>query len=488
MKPLRIPQVSIVLIPIISLIFLTSIAFGQTDSGGTDTLDKNPQSEEFDKKALEELQEMSPEEVEDLDKKLAEALTLFYDKEYARALPIFTEISGTVETMDVMFWYGSCAAKAGETDLAINKFRQMLDIDPYLHRVRLELATVYFGLGRYADARQELNNVLEKKPPDAVKNNIEKLLAAIDAKTKRLFTNVRGSLGIQRDSNVSAGPDKEYVFVPGGGVIGPLTNTQKALSDWVAVANLAGNALYDIGEKRSWMWNTTGSFYQTHNLEYYQFDFTQWRITTGPWWTGRQSVLKTPFGYAENIYEHDHLFDTWDFSPSYEYFFTPKFSLRGMFSYMRDTYEPSAPLDDRSGQDNINRILEINPNFYFNNRNDILSFYISDENLNATSYRWTYDAVNVAVSYFKSFNLCNWDMELYTRYKYSKREYATPAPLWPTAHLRTDKKHNFYVVVSRNFLKHYFASLSYNLIDNQSNTGLYDFEKNVWGFNMGFRF
>jgi len=488
MKPLRIPQVSIVLIPIISLIFLASIAFGQTDTGGTDTLEKSPETEEFDKKTLKKLQEMSPEGVEDLDKKLAEALTLFYDREYARALPIFTEIAGTVETMDVMFWYGSCAAKVGEVDVAINKFRQMLDIDPNLHRVRLELATVYFGLGRYADARHELNSVLEAKPPDAVKNNIEKLLAAIDAKTKRLFTNVRGSLGIQSDRNVSTGPDKEYILVPGGGVIGPLTNTQKALRDWVVVANLAGNALYDIGGSRAWMWNTTGSFYQTHNLDYYQFDFTHWRITTGPWWTGRQSVLKVPLGYAENIYEHDHLFDTCDFSPSYEYFFTQKFSLRGMYSYMTDTYEPTVAPDDRSGQDNINHILEINPNFYFNNRNDILSFYISDENLNAKDPRWTYDAVNVAVSYFKSFNLFNWDMELYTRYKYSRRDYGAPALLWPTAHLRTDKKHNFYVVVSRNFLKHYFASLSYNLIDNQSNTELYDFEKYVYGFNMGFRF
>ena len=169
MKPLRIPripQVSIVLIPIISLIFLASIAFGQTDTGGTDTLEKSPETEDFDKKALKKLQEMSPEGVEDLDKKLAEALTLFYDREYARALPIFTEIAGTVETMDVMFWYGSCAAKVGEVDVAINKFMQMLDIDPNLYRVRLELATVYFGLGRYADARHELNSVLEAKPPD----------------------------------------------------------------------------------------------------------------------------------------------------------------------------------------------------------------------------------------------------------------------------------------------------------------------------------
>jgi len=490
MKLRRAVHIRVLLIPIFSMLFLASIAWGQAGPAGSNGPAKSPQTEAFDKKALEKLKKISPQEVEALDKKLAQALTLYYDREYAMALSIFREISGIVETMDVLFWYGSCAAKAGETELAIEKFGQMLDIDPDLHRIRLELATVYFGIGRYDDARRELKSVLEAKPPEGVRTNIEKLLAAIDAKTKKLFTNVRLSLGIQRDRNVSSGPDKLSIEIPlGGGTLGPLTNTQRALRDYVAVANLSGNALYDFGGNGSWMWNTTGSFYQTHNLKYYQFDFTQWRVTTGPWWVGRRSILKMPLGYAENVYEHEHLYDTWDFSPSYEYFFTNNLSLRGMVSYARDTYEPtSPPADDRSGQDNINRLWEINPNFYFNNRNDILSFYISGENLNSTDRRFTYTTQNLAVSYFKHFNLFNWDMEFYSRYKYTRKAYPTNALLWPVGYMRTDKRHNFYVVLSRNFWKRFFASLSYNFINNESNTELYDYEKYVYGFSMGFRF
>jgi tetratricopeptide (TPR) repeat protein len=486
MKTLCLPKAAILLISIILLTFLSSAAFGQGDTGGT--LGTSPRAEAFDKEALEKLKKMSAKDVEELDKRLAEALTLFYDREYARALPIFTEISDRVETMDVMFWSASCAAKAGEPDLAIAKFKEMLSVDPNLHRVRLELATVYFGLGKYKDARRELESVLEAKPPETVRNNIKKLLAAIDEKTKRLYTNARLSLGIQNDRNVSSGPDKDYIEVPNGGTIGPLTNEQRALRDWVIVMNMAGNALYDIGQKRGWMWNTTGSLYKTHGVDYHQFDFTQWRITTGPWLVGTKSVFKLPVGYAENIYEHDHLYDTFDLGPSYEYFFTPRFSLRGTFNYSRDTYEPTIPPDDKSGQDNIKRVSEINPNFYLNNRQDILSFYISDEDLNARDRRFTYDATSVAVSYFKRLNWWNWDLELYTRYKFTRREYATPALLWPDAHLRTDKRHNFYVVLSRNFAERYFASVSYNLINNQSNTALYDFEKVIYALNVGVKF
>jgi len=464
--------------------------WAQSPSGGQGAMDKSPQSEEFDRKALEKIRKLPPQEVEKLDKKLAEALTLFYDRQYVRALPIFREISSQVETMDVLFWTASCAAKAGEADLSIQKYQQMLQVDPSLHRVRLELATVYFDLGRYDDARRELQTVLEAKPPEAVQQNIQKLLAAIDERTKRVYANLRGSLGIQRDSNVSAGPDAEFITIPeGGGTIGPLSNTQKELADWVTVLNLAGNVLYDMGAKGGWMWNTTGSFYNTHNMKYYEFDYLQFRVTTGPWYVGQQSVFKMPVGYSYNRYGHDDLYDSYDFTPSYEYFFTPWFSLQGTFSYIRDDYVYSVvPIDNKTGQDDINRIWELNPNFYFNKRKDILSFYVSDENLNAKDITYSYDALNLAVSYYKSFNLFNWDMEFYTRYKFSKRDYDSPALLWPQGYFRKDKRHNFYAVLSRNITKNFFASISYNFIKNDSNTELYDFDKDVWAFNVGFKF
>ena len=478
-----------VVIPIILLMCVPFNTFAQTDQGGDGSPGKSVLGAEFDKKALEKLKKMTPGEVEALDRELAEALTLLYDREYARALPIFRDISDRVETMDIIFWLASAAAGAGEIELSIKKYREMLAVDKGLHRVRLELANVYFRAGRYQEAQQELETVLEAKPPEGVKNNVERLLAAIEEKTRRLFTNMRVSLGIQKDGNVSAGPDGEFINVTGGGVIGPLTNTQKKLKDWVSTANFAGNALYDFGEKSGWMWNTTGSFYQTHNLSYPLFDYTQWRLTSGPWLVGKRSVLKIPIGYAENIYEHDHLFDTLDFSPSYEYFFTPTFSLRGMFSFSEDAYEETAPpARDKSGQDTDHQTLELNPNFFLNNRKDVLSFFLSREEVKTSDTRFTYNASSWAVSYFKPLSLFSWDMEFYSRYKYTRRNYASAALLWPEAHLRKDIKHNFYFVLSKNFWKRYFASINYNYIRNDSNTDLYTFDKYVYGFNMGVRF
>lgn len=467
---------------IVSLIFMAHVGLAQEGSSGVygSGTEKSPQAKEVDRRALEKLRTMPPENVEALDKSLAEALVLFYDQEYARALPIFRGISEKVETMDIMFWYATCAQKAGEVDLAAQKFNQMLAIDPNLHRVRLELATVYFSTGRYDQARRELNTVLAARPPETVEKNIRKLLAAIDDKTRRLFANLRVSQALQWDSNVSAGPDRETIGLPGGGQI-TLTQTQQEIEDWVTVTNFYGNLLYDLGDRRGLMWNTTGSFYQTHNFDHHQFDYTNGRVTTGPWWTGDRFVFKLPVGFSRSDYEHETLFDAFDVSPSLEYYFARSFSLMGRFIYLDESYDPP----DRRDEDSTNRIYEMNANFFFNSGNDVLSLFGYFEDLNAKSSRYSYDAVNAGVSYYKRFS---WNMELYVRYRYFKREYEAPVPLFTPIGDRQDKRHYVYAAVSQNFAKYLFATLYVDWIENNSNVDLYDFDKTVYGLALGVRF
>lgn len=475
----------LLLIAILFVIFLFAAPFGLAQEGSSagaygPGVKKSPQAAEVDRKALDKLRAMSPEEVEALDRTLADAMVLFYDKKYAQALPIFRGISEKVETMDILFWYATCAHRAGETDLAAQKYNRMLALDPHLHRVRLELATAYFTSGQYDKARQELSTVLAARPPEAVEKNIRKLLAAVDDKTRRFFANLRVSQALQWDSNVSAGPDRETIGLPGGGQI-TLTQTQQEIEDWVTVTNLYGNILYDPGDRRGLMWNTTGSFYQTHNFDHHQFDYTSGRITTGPWWTGERFVFKLPVGYSRNDYEHETFFDAFDVSPSLEYYVTRNFSLMGRFTYLDEDYDPP----DRNDEDSANRIYEITANFFSSSRNDVLSLFGYLENLEAESNRYSYEAVNVGASYYKRFS---WNMEFYARYRYFKREYGAPIPFFTEIGDREDRRHYVYAAVSQNFAGHFFATLYLDWIDNNSDVDLYDFDKTVYGLALGARF
>jgi len=473
----------------ISLTFLFSIvsnAMAQEDSArfmAKSTISKSPAAKAFDQKAKERLQQMSPEEVQALDKKLANALRLFYERDYSEALVLFKEVSAQVETMDVLFWLASCAQRVGELDLAIEKYERMLEIDPSLHRVRLDLAATYYQAKRYKEARQHFETVLAANPPKAVKANIEKMLAFIEAKTKRLYPHFRLGLGIQRDSNVSAGPDRETIGTPSGGLI-RLSKTQKEVSDWVGVINALGSVLYDARGRNGFMWNGNGSFYLTHNRDYDDFDFALWRASTGPWWVGKRGILKVPVAYGKAYYDHDTLYDSWDFAPSYEYFFFKWLGLKATFAYVDEDYDSS----DRRDQDNTNRIWEIRANFYLNDRKDVVSLFYSDENLNAKDFGYSYDGYNIGASYFKKLP---WDMDCYLRYKYTDRDYKgqpRPARNFGFTGKRQDERHNFYLGLSKRFDKYLYGTVYFNYIDNDSNTPFYKFDKTIYGIQMGVRF
>ncbi|MCP4669438.1 MAG: tetratricopeptide repeat protein [Deltaproteobacteria bacterium] len=482
MKVPKVLFVSLLALFAISLIsFPAALVSGQVkgDAGqAQDFMKAGPAAREHDNKAMKKLKGMTPEEVEALDEKLAEALNYLYDGKYARALPLFKEVSLKVETMDMMFWSATCAYKAGDPDLAIKKFMKMLEIDPDLHQARIELAIAYYSLGDYDNARKQLQTVLTGEPHESLRMRVEKLIAAIDRKDRRLFYNLRLSQAIEWDSNVSAGSNSKYVNLPTGGLL-TLRRTEREVSDWVGVTNFYGSVTYDPFFQKRLMWNITGQYYQSRNLNHYAFDYIHAYMNTGPWWTGKKYVIKVPVGYGRNVYGHHDLYDTFDVNPSFEYFFNGNMSLKAGFSYDHDSYARSRDYV----LNNKTYVYEINPNFYFNNKNDIISLHLSYENRDAKDHIYSYDGFNAAVSYFRRFS---WDMELYAYYQYSDRGYREPERKW--LHDRKDDRHYVYLAVSQNFLKYFFASLYFKFIHNDSNTALYDYDKTVFGLNTGFQF
>jgi hypothetical protein len=423
-------------------------------------------SKEANPEAIEKLRHMSPKEIEALDKKLAEAIILYYDREFARALPIFKEIAGKVETMDIMFWVGTSAMKVGETQLAIRNFKKMLSIDPKLHRVRLELAVAFFTLGHYDAARRELELVQAAFPPQEVQKNIERLLAAIQERTKKVFWNLRLSGGYSWDDNISAGPDRKELAVVGGTLT--LDNESTKLKDEATVTNAAGNVIYDMGERNGLMWNTAASFYKLAYREYTDFNYIAMDITTGPWWAGRRDILKIPSGYTKLEYGNERLSYVCHVDPNYEHHFNQYFSLKGLYSYSTTHYYDSR----NSNLDNKKNRYELTPNIYLANRKHILSATAGYEDHNADTDRYTYDGPYCALSYFAGFPS---GTELFLGYQWAQKDYADKPLLYDK--LREDVCHSFTAVLSQGFLKYFFASYSFNYTDNRSNCQLYDFDK-----------
>ncbi len=429
------------------------------------------------KEAIEKLRKLPPEKIASLDEKLAEALTLYYDGKFAQALPIFNMISADVETMDIMWWLGTSAMNVGETRLAVQKFQQMLAVDPSLHRVRLELAAAYFQLKQYEDARREAEAVKNARPPEAVVRNIDKLLAAIEESTKTLYWNVRFSQGIQWDSNISSGPDQKVLNVTGGTLT--LNNDTAEIGDWASITNFSGNVLYDFGRKQGFMWNTTADLYNQFYFHNGKYNYSLADVSTGLWWVGPRDILKLPLGMAKQEFGSDPLSTIYHVKPSWEHYFTPGFSVKALYAYSNERFI-DVEYDD---QDNVTNRFEITPNFYFLNRRHIVSISGGYERSAADARRFTYTAPYGAVSYYTRFPT---NTDLFLRYQYSNRDYKA-APLLYSED-RVDRRHAFSIALSQEFLKHFFTSLAFNYIDNHSNLELYAFRKQTYTLSFGFYF
>jgi len=453
---------------------------GLTSAPSADAdMDLRDPKHEVNRKALEKLSKMTPEEVEALDSRLSEALTLYYDGKYGQALPIFNAIAKDVETMDIMWWIGTSAMRSGELNLAAKKFEEMLAINPNLHRVRLDLAAVYFQLGRYEEARRELESVKATSPPEPVLKNIDRLLAAITEASRKLTWNVRFAQGIQYDSNVSAGPDNRQLNVLGGTLT--LADENKKIDDYASITNFGANMLYHIDRKMGIMWNTGVDFYQALYFDHTRYNYRLIDINTGPWWAGRQDILKIPVGFSYQDYGNTRLSNIIHIDPSYEHFFCPYFSLRGSLRYSKESFYR----DDNEPLNNDTWRYEITPSFYLMNRQHIISLIAGFENSNADQRRFSYDGPYLGVSYFTRFPT---HTEVYLRYLWSERGYKEkPLPFFYDDD-RTDRRHMITAVVSQGFYKHFFASFAFNYINNDSSIELYKFDKETYTLSVGFYF
>jgi len=430
--------------------------------------------QEANKKALKKLSAMSRDEVETLDRRLAEAMTLYYDGKYGQALPIFNAIASEVETMDIMWWIGTSAMKSGEINLAVKKFQDMLVINPDLHRVRLDLAAAYFKLGRYEEARRELDTVKAARPPDAVLKNIDRLLAAITEATRNYSWNVRFSQGFQYDTNVSAGPDKKQLDVAGGTLT--LSGDSQKIRDMASITNFNGGFLYHINKDKGLMWDTGIDFYQAMYFSHNNYNYRLIDVHTGPWWADRVNILKMPIGISHQDFGAKWLSHIFHVDPSYEHHFSSYFSLKGALRYASESFYSNYndPLKNESWR------YELTPSFYLADRRHIISLIGGFETFNAQQRRFSYDGPYIGASYFTKFPTRT---EVFLRYLWAQRDYKEP-PLLYTDN-RTDRRHMVTAVVSQGFYTHYFASFAVNYIDNGSNTELFKFDKETYTLSIG---
>jgi tetratricopeptide (TPR) repeat protein len=173
---------------------------------------------------------------------------------------------------------------------AMRTFSQILDMNPRLHRARLELALAYYRSMRYEDAEKLANEVLDSpSTPPEVRVTILAFLAQVKRDSeqygqKHLFKSFV-SAGVMHDSNVNVGPS-DSILRQGDVTLAP---SSLAKSDNAYVVNAGFDHLYqsgkriELGERVGMLvWQTSASAYSRMYNKFDEFDLAIASISTGP--------------------------------------------------------------------------------------------------------------------------------------------------------------------------------------------------------------
>jgi hypothetical protein len=194
---------------------------------------------------------------------------------------------------------------------------------------------------------------------------------------------------------------------------------------------------------------------------------------------GPNDIIKLPFGFSKQEYGSSPLSTIYHFRPTIEHYFSPNFSLRGMYAWSRENFMDSSNYN----LNNTTNRYEIAPNFYFMNRRHIVSLNFGYEMSFADARSFTYTAPYAAISYYTRFPS---KTDFFLRYQLGERNYKAAPVLYNDE--RVDRRQSWSFVLSQEFLKNYFTSFAFNYIDNHSNDELYSFTKETYTLSVGFYF
>lgn len=422
---------------------------------------------------------LSPREVAELNAKLRQAMALYYDKSYRLALPLFQEIAQQAGTIDIFYWLARTAAKVGQPDLAIEKFRGILERDPTRTSVRLELALAYLQKGERVAATAELKKALETQPPESLRRQIEQLAQYIERADKRVAFALRASLGPQFDDNINVTPTDSTINLGDGAAL------RERLQGWFIDFDAFADLFYDFGKKGAFAWR--GDVFFLHH-EYpgsadSEFNYTQIDARSALEYGTANSRVRLPAGFIDRRFSNEDLSHAFYLAPRGEYYLG-----RDLNVTLGYRYEDEEFVDDANdGQSHVTHTGTFGPNYRFQawGMDHFVSFLGAYAVRNAVAKRFSYSDWSIGPSYVGRWKIGT-EASVYLRYL--DRDYDAPALGFEPLGDRDEQRYTAVLSLTQTFYRNYFVSASFSYIRNDSNVPRFDYDKLLAGINFGVNF
>ncbi|MDF1615652.1 porin family protein [Desulfurivibrio dismutans] len=397
-----------------------------------------------------------------------------YDEAYQLLHSAFRADPGHPE---INFMLGRAAFESGRTEEAVMAYERVLLHNPEANRAKLELARSYMRLGSRELARQYFHEVLATNPPEAVWQNIQRFLAAMDAAEKRHFLNGLVTVGVGHDDNVNTFPGNDTVRL--NGFQFDLDGEEK--SNWLLNTNLVVNHIYRPRYNSPLNWKTSFTNYNAFHESANDMDLNLFGLSTGPTWRRDRLLLQAAVSFTHVDLGFDRYLGMAGLSAGATWLLSPQWALNGGIELRdRDFYQN----DDR---DSTNLLISLGPVFsHGDNRLGLTLGYETDD---ADVEHHSYDRRRVTLRYDRKLPA---DFAAFAAMRYQETDYDDDYPLFNKA--RKDESMFYSLGVSKVFWRSgdsrrsFSGQLSYAYTDAESNIELFEYTKGVANLALTYTF
>ncbi len=421
---------------------------------------------------------LTPDERAYYEKRLQEAMRLYYARAYRAALPLFAEVALRVDTLDVLYWLGMSAYYGGRPDIAAARFRQILRQYPDFHQGHLYLAMALAALGRFDEAEKELQLARRSLHGESWKEAIARIenqwLRA------RLFNHLRFRAGFHYDTNPAAKPDIDFFPTP----TGALVRVGKQPEGWFSQVNLSDEIYYDAFGRGGFGWRGRLDFLANLYMGddagvdlAKAFDYYQWQTSFGPDWTADRYHGDGLIHVGQRFFGQDHLSDFTGIAPVIAFRVLPGHEAYGGYRFQYEWFD-----GNRQGQDYTQHIGFLGWRARLGDH--LLSLSGDGGRRHARDRVFGYWEGGVNLDWYGAWPL---GLESHVGVSYHRREYDSPFTLVAFKDRSEDR---FYsnLTVTKRFAHGLFVEARWDFFLNQANIELYDYQRHVVGFNVGIDF
>ncbi len=231
------------------------------------------------------------------------------------------------ESAEVNLAYALSAKKAGKYSHAALALDRVLASQSGNLRARLELADAYFLMQQYDLARQQFEEVLDARPPEGVRDNINRYLSAMEEQERRWRASLRVDVGGFYDDNVNVGPVDAVVSIApihSGSLwvdqlsVSPESQPQEA---WGLFGSLNAAGETEIGRRGFWKGYGWLGAYQSVLDDHREYEMGFYNAAVGLKRDTARTAVQIPARFEYVLRGHEALARIYGMSPSVVYAF-----------------------------------------------------------------------------------------------------------------------------------------------------------------------